>query len=145
MVKLKIRTYPVKILFSQLIFEDKLAFPLKGTLSLFDIEFIRSFVAQCRLRILKFGQLKMDIRLQKSLSNVSEHLQYLRTCHFGLISRSFWLSQFLNRQLRSGNLEEIGWAIAGISQRIDLEAFFDNCPNAHKLYLNMRRSDIKNI
>lgn len=139
------KRFVAKIMFSEFILADDVLLPLGCQLSLYDLEFLQSFLALNKTRIMKMGQLRMDSRLQRALQEQSEDFQWLRCLHLGAVSKSFWLSQFLNKHMKSEQLEEVGWSIVAPSSRMDLQTVFENCPQLHKLYINMQRCDVRNV
>ena len=87
----------------------------------------------------------MDQRFFNCLSDQADNLKDLRVIHLGAVGKTLWFSQFLNKYLKSDFLEEIGFLVFGPMNKIDLQFVFENCPNLHRLYLNVQRDDVKNI
>ena len=87
----------------------------------------------------------MDQKFMKAMSDQENTLKSLKTLHLGALGLTFWLPQFISRYAKCPFLEEIGWAITGPVARVDLNQLLENCPNLYKLYLDMQRSDIKNV
>lgn len=137
--------YPIKVLFSEFILTEKVQMPFGGRMANNDIVFLRMFLALNQTRVLKFGRVLMDQKFMKAMYDQENALKFLKVCHLGLLGNTFWLSQFLSRYLKSSFLEEIGWAVDQHIAKIDMTLFLQNCPQVHKLYLDMMRTDIKNI
>ena len=81
---------PIKILFSEMIFDEKVKFPFQNLLSNYDLIFIRTFLMNNQLRILKLGLLKMDHRFAKSCVDISEHFKHLKIFHAGAVHKTIW-------------------------------------------------------